>query len=123
MLSQVKVLNTSCIFLLNEYFNFEDGVQLSKLLWLKSEAQTPVDADCTIKVVDKPFITTGVGFLQSFTVIFTSQKDLRFHMIEWIEKQKRITPVVNSNWRVIPYSWWYNGKIKDYPLVFGLQSK
>lgn len=53
-------------------------------------------------------------------IIFTSQKDLRYHMIEWIEKQKIITPTVNSNWRVIPYSWWYAGKLRDYPLVFGL---
>jgi len=56
-------------------------------------------------------------------IVFTSRKDLRYLMIEWIETQKTIVPAVNSNWRVIPYSWWFGGKIRDYPLVFGLQSK
>jgi len=51
-------------------------------------------------------------------IITSTEKDLRFYMMKWIEEKKVVTPQKLNNWKVIPESWWEKGKEKDYQLIF-----
>ena len=52
-------------------------------------------------------------------IITSTDKDLRYYMMKWIEKKKVITPQIIGNWKIIPEDWWKKGKEKDYKLLFG----
>ncbi|MCX7874749.1 MAG: bifunctional metallophosphatase/5'-nucleotidase [Melioribacteraceae bacterium] len=52
-------------------------------------------------------------------IINSTEKDFRFYIMKWIEKQKTITPIKSDNWKVIPEDWWKKGKEKDFNLMFG----
>lgn len=51
-------------------------------------------------------------------LINSTQKDLRYYIMKWIEKNKIITPEALNNWKVIPEDWWLKGKEKDYKILF-----
>lgn len=51
-------------------------------------------------------------------VINSTEKDLRYYLMKWIEKEKVVTPKLLGNWGVIPLDWWAAGKEKDYKLLF-----
>ncbi len=51
-------------------------------------------------------------------VITSTEKDLRYYLMKWIEKEKVITPKLLGNWKVIPENYWLAGKEKDYHLLF-----
>jgi 2',3'-cyclic-nucleotide 2'-phosphodiesterase/3'-nucleotidase len=52
-------------------------------------------------------------------VINSTERDLRFYIMKWIEDMKTINPTLIGNWKVIPEDWWQKGKAKDYELMFG----
>ena len=52
-------------------------------------------------------------------VITSTQKDLRYYLMKWIQKHRHITPEAFNNWKVIPEKWWEKGKEKDYKLLYG----
>ena len=52
-------------------------------------------------------------------IINSTQKDLRYYLMKWIEKKKTVTPEALNNWKVIPENWWKLGEEKDYPVLFG----
>ena len=67
-------------------------------------------------------LTRGAGIEQSELakrMITSTDKDLRYYMMKWIEKKKVITPKIIGNWKVIPEDWWKKGKEKDYKSLFG----
>jgi 2',3'-cyclic-nucleotide 2'-phosphodiesterase/3'-nucleotidase len=49
----------------------------------------------------------------------STDKDLRFYLMKWIEKSGTVTPVKLNNWQIIPAEWWKKGMEKDYRLLFG----
>lgn len=51
-------------------------------------------------------------------VINSTEKDLRYYLMKWIEKEKVVTPKLLGNWKVIPENYWEAGKEKDYQLLF-----
>lgn len=51
-------------------------------------------------------------------VINSTEKDLRFYLMKWIEKEKLVTPKLIGNWKVVPENYWQAGKLKDYQLLF-----
>jgi len=51
-------------------------------------------------------------------IITSSDKDLRFYLMKWIEKEKLVTPKLIGNWKVVPENFWQTGKQKDYQLLF-----
>lgn len=66
-------------------------------------------------------LTTGAKIPKdelSKRIITSTEKDLRFYMMKWIENKKVVTPKKLNNWKVIPESWWEKGKEKDYKLIF-----
>ena len=54
----------------------------------------------------------------SARVINSTEKDLRYYLMKWIEKEKIITPKLIGNWKIIPENFWKSGKQKDYQLLF-----
>lgn len=51
-------------------------------------------------------------------IINSTQKDLRYYLMKWIEKEKIVNPTALNNWSVIPHDWWEKGKEKDAKLLF-----
>jgi 2',3'-cyclic-nucleotide 2'-phosphodiesterase/3'-nucleotidase len=51
-------------------------------------------------------------------IIHSTQKDLRYFLMKWIEAKKTVTPGTLNNWKVIPVKWWEKTKEKDYKLLF-----
>lgn len=54
----------------------------------------------------------------STRVINSTEKDLRYYLMKWIEKEKMVTPKLIGNWKVIPENFWKSGKQKDYQILF-----
>ena len=54
----------------------------------------------------------------STRVINSTEKDLRYYLMKWIEKEKIVTPKLIGNWNIVPEDWWIAGKEKDYQLLF-----
>lgn len=52
-------------------------------------------------------------------LISSTDKDLRYYIMKWIEKEKIITPEKIGNWKIIPKEWVKKGREKDYKLLFG----
>ena len=67
-------------------------------------------------------LTRGAGIPieeLSSRLISSTDKDLRYYMVKWVEKEKTITPRMLNNWEIVPRKWWEKGKEKDYTLIFG----
>ena len=67
-------------------------------------------------------LTRGAGIPQdelSKKVLTSTEKELRYYLMKWIEEKKIINPNIISTWRVIPTNWWQLGREKDYKLLFG----
>jgi len=54
-------------------------------------------------------------------VLSSTDKDLRYYMMKWIENKKIINPKLLRNWKVVPRDWWIRGRAKDYELIFNEQ--
>jgi len=66
-------------------------------------------------------LTLGAGIPKeelSERVLTSTDKDLRYNIMKWIEKKKIINPEIIGNWKVIPEEWWKKGKEKDYQILF-----
>ncbi len=50
-------------------------------------------------------------------IISSTEKDLRYYIMKWIEKEKVVEVSSNFNWKVIPGNFWLKGKEKDYQLL------
>ena len=58
-------------------------------------------------------LTKGSGIAQEELVsriISSTEKDLRFFLMKWIEEQKEITPTTLGNWQILPQEWWQTAK-------------
>lgn len=54
-------------------------------------------------------------------LISSTDRDLRYFIMKYVEKVKIISPVPLNNWKVIPDEWVNNAKKTDYNLMFGSQ--
>lgn len=52
-------------------------------------------------------------------LIKSTDRDIRYYLIKWIEKNKTINPKTNNNWKVIPENWYNKAKDRDYKILFG----
>jgi 2',3'-cyclic-nucleotide 2'-phosphodiesterase/3'-nucleotidase len=52
-------------------------------------------------------------------IVHSTEKDLRYHMMEWLKEKSEITPSTNNNWKIIPEEWVEPATPKDYILLFG----
>ncbi len=67
-------------------------------------------------------LTRGAGVPQdklSGRLISSSENELRLLMMNWLKKQKIVSPVKFNNWEIVPEEWWEKGYGKDFRLLFG----
>lgn len=66
-------------------------------------------------------LTQGAGIDKaelSKRIITSTEKDLRYFMMKWIEKKKTVEPKSLNLWDVVPAEWYKKGREKDYPLLY-----
>jgi 2',3'-cyclic-nucleotide 2'-phosphodiesterase/3'-nucleotidase len=51
-------------------------------------------------------------------VITSTEKDLRYYMMKWIEKEETVNPKSDNNWEILPKEWIKKGSVKDSKLMF-----
>jgi len=51
-------------------------------------------------------------------IVFSTDKDLRYYIIKYIENKKIINPQKKNNWNIIPEKWWSKAKDRDAKLLF-----
>ena len=51
-------------------------------------------------------------------IVATSEKDLRYYIIEAFENSDAIIPTVDNNWLVIPNLWVQRGIKNSYPKLY-----
>ncbi len=64
--------------------------------------------------------TEGVGLSKEELInrrINSTEKDLRYYMMKWIEEEGIIEPELKNEWSVIPENWWLKAKAKDEKLL------
>lgn len=52
-------------------------------------------------------------------LVVSTEKDLRFYMIQWIEVNKVLKPHAYVNWRVLPANYADKAKKREWPLLYG----
>ena len=66
-------------------------------------------------------LTKGAGIPQemlSKRIIFATDKDLRYYLMEYIQKQATLTPRALNHWHFIPENWVEKAAKRDYELLF-----
>ncbi len=137
----VKSRHGNLFQLENAYYNFDSGdgllysVDVSKpfgdrVKIISLSDGTPFDLNKKYTVALNSYrgngggghLTTGSGIrpeLLKNRVVNTTEKDLRFHMMKWLEEKGEINPVANNNWKILPESWAETARPKDYLKLFG----
>ncbi len=93
---------------------------------------TPFDFDKTYTVAINSYRGSGGGGLLtrgadipqdelSERIITSTDRDIRYNLMQWIKDKKIIHPKLMGNWSVVPENWWEAGKQKDYELLFGVK--
>jgi 2',3'-cyclic-nucleotide 2'-phosphodiesterase/3'-nucleotidase len=125
----------------NAYYNFDSGEGIiymvdlqesfgEKVTIISMADGSPFDLNKTYKVAVNSYrgngggnhLTTGAKIrpeLLKDRIVNSTDKDLRFYLMKWIEDKGTITPKLANNWHVIPELWWKKGKEKDFPLLYG----
>jgi 2',3'-cyclic-nucleotide 2'-phosphodiesterase / 3'-nucleotidase len=94
----------------------------------------PFDFDKIFKVAINSYrgsgggghLTHGAGIPQdelSERIVVSTNRDIRYNLMQWIKEKKIIKPQIIGNWKIIPEGWWQKGKEKDYMLLFGNTSE
>ena len=52
-------------------------------------------------------------------IITSTDRDIKYYLMKWIKDKKIVKPHIWGNWKVVPEDWWFEGKEKDYKLLFG----
>ncbi|MDT8299038.1 MAG: 5'-nucleotidase C-terminal domain-containing protein, partial [Spirochaetaceae bacterium] len=67
-------------------------------------------------------LTRGAGLdkedIESAT-LGSTDKDLRYYLMKWIENERVVTPAADDNWRVEPAEWASAGAAASYPMLYG----
>ena len=53
-------------------------------------------------------------------IVNSTEKDLRFYMMNWIEEKGIVVPKADGNWKIIPEKWADKGKERDYKLLLAI---
>ena len=62
----------------------------------------------------------GVGLTDEQLIerrISSTEKDIRYYMMKWIEEKRTINPKLKNNWKIEPYDWWIVAKENDKKLL------
>ena len=91
---------------------------------------TPFDMDKRYKVALNSYrgngggdlLTIGAGIAKedlSERIVFATDKDLRYYLMQYIEQQKSLHPHAMHQWKFIPEEWTVPAAKRDYKLLFG----
>jgi 2',3'-cyclic-nucleotide 2'-phosphodiesterase/3'-nucleotidase len=135
------VLRDGKAWLANQPYNFDSAVGIDYTV----DVSKPEGERITIKSLSggKPFdpakmytvalnsyrgsgggghLTKGAGLSPEdldARLISSTDKDLRYFIMKYIESKKTIAPSSYNNWTVVPEKWAKSGREKDYRLLFG----
>lgn len=62
----------------------------------------------------------GVGLSKEELVkrrVSSTEKDLRYYVMKWIEKKERVDPELKNEWQIFPEDWWLKAKERDKKLL------
>lgn len=101
-----------------------------KVKILRMSDGKPFEEDRYYKVVMNSYrgngggelLTRGAGIPKdsiNSRIIYQSEKDQRYYMMQDIEKMGKITPKANNNWRFVPADWAEPALKRDRKLIFG----
>lgn len=71
-------------------------------------------------------LTRGAGIPKkelAKRIVFATDKDLRYYLMQYIEKEKVLHPQAMNQWRFIPEEWTVPAAKRDYRLLFGEEKK
>jgi 2',3'-cyclic-nucleotide 2'-phosphodiesterase / 3'-nucleotidase len=54
-------------------------------------------------------------------LVKSTDRDLRYYIMEKIKEKKTLDPLPMNNWRIVPENWVKSAKAREYPLLFGSQ--
>ena len=91
---------------------------------------TPFDENKTYKVAVNSYrgngggelLTKGAGISQDELkdrILFSTDKDLRYYLMRYIERRKVIIPESLEQWKFIPENWTKPAAARDYKRLFG----
>jgi len=129
----------------NFSFNFDSAAGINytvdvtkpegeKITILSMADGTPFDMDKMYKVALNSYrgngggdlLTAGAGIPKeelSKRIIFATDKDLRYYLMQYIEQEKVLQPHVMHQWKFIPEEWTVPAAKRDYQLLFGEEKK
>lgn len=95
---------------------------------------TPFDKDKTYKVAVNSYrgngggelLTKGSGISQDDLkerIISSTDKDLRYYLMQYIEQKKVIEPRALNQWKFVPEEWTVPASKRDYDFLFGKVKK
>jgi 2',3'-cyclic-nucleotide 2'-phosphodiesterase/3'-nucleotidase len=67
-------------------------------------------------------LTRGAGILTdelSERIIKSTDRDIRYNLIQWIKEKEVINPHIIGNMKMVPGNWWEKAKARDYEILFG----
>jgi 2',3'-cyclic-nucleotide 2'-phosphodiesterase/3'-nucleotidase len=67
-------------------------------------------------------LTAGAGIPTSELserLVRSTERDLRFYILKYLEEKKTIEPVALNNWKIVPEKWVKKAKARDYAMLFG----
>ena len=103
------------------------------MIHIKSMADgTPFDLTKTYKVALNSYrgngggelLTKGAGIPHdelTSRIVYATDKDLRYYLMETIRKQGKIDPKPLNQWKFIPEEWTIPAAKRDYKLLFGAE--
>lgn len=129
----------------NPSFNFDsaEGIQYTvdvtqpkahKIKILSLSDGSPFDLSKVYKVALNSYrgngggelLTDGAGIDKKDLkgrILFSTDKDLRYYLMKYVEEVKVLKPELETNWKFIPEEWTRRAAQRDYQLLFGEKSK
>lgn len=145
MLFQEPVEEGKRVNFKNFSFNFDSAAGINytvdvtkpqgeKITILSMVDGTPFDMDKIYKVALNSYRGNGGGDLLTLgagipkedltkRIIFATDKDLRYYLMQYIEQEKVLNPPAMHQWKFIPEEWTVPAAKRDYQLLFSEEKK
>jgi len=125
----------------NNYYNFDSAAGIyytvdvskpdgDKVTIISMADGSPFDLNKTYRIATSSYrgngggghLTQGCGIPAdqiNSRLVFSTDKDIRYYLLKWIEEQKVVTPKSLNLWNVIPADWVKIATERDKTLMFG----
>jgi len=125
------------------YYNFDSAAGIiytvdaskpdgDKVTIISMADGTPFDPNKTYRIATSSYrgngggghLTKGCGIPEdqiNSRLVFSTDKDIRYYIMKWIEEKQVITPKSLNLWNVVPTNWVKAASERDRELMFGKQ--